>query len=66
MREFLIKSFSADLEALKKRLPYSKGQRRKMIIQEIEEIENTISFLLRKPTNTPSGGVMIKGETLWT
>lgn len=66
MREFLIKSFSADLEALKKKLPYSKGQRRKMITQEIEEIESTISFLVvRKPETPSSGVIVIEGETIW-
>ncbi len=67
MREELIKSFSADLEALKKRLPHSKGQRRKTIIQEIEEIESTISFLVSRKQETPSSGVIVieRGEVKW-
>ena len=46
MRQELIIAFSADLAALKKRLPYSKGEKRRIIMKEIEETESTISFLL--------------------
>ena len=46
MRQELIIAFSADLIALKKRLPYSKGEKKRIIMKEIEEIESTISFLL--------------------
>lgn len=47
MRQELIESFSADIKALKKQLPYSKKQKKKKIRKEIQEIENAISFLLR-------------------
>lgn len=66
MRQELIESFSADLEALKKKLPHVKGQRKKIILSKIEEIENMIFFLAtHKPKKQKKIVAVINGYTLY-
>ena len=66
MRQELIESFSADLEALKQKLPYLKGQRRKLVLDKIEEIESMIFFLATHKPKTPKKIVaVINGYTLY-